>query len=189
MRCVLFSGNPPYISGINHVMIKPVFFYVFAVLTFLTACGPIQPDPPPPTSAPPPASGAAGSEEGSLIDRLFGGSAPSEGGAGIGVNFYLWRASLDTLSFMPLSQTDPFGGVINYDWYTPPATPGERLKVIIYILDKQLRADGLRVAVFRQKLENAAWIQAEVDPKTVRDLENAILKRAREMRIASKNVN
>lgn len=78
---------------------------------------------------------------------LFGGSKSlkdGEGGGGIGVNSYLWRASLDTLSFMPLSSADPFGGVIITDWYSPAESPGERFKVTVYILDRRLRADGIR---------------------------------------------
>ena len=104
---------------------------------------------------------------------------------GIAVNSYLWRASLDTMSFMPLSSADPFGGVIITDWYTPPETPNERVKVNIYILDRQLRADGLRISVFRQARDGGSWQQASVDPQTIRDIENAILRRARELRIAN----
>ena len=108
------------------------------------------------------------------------------GGVGIAVNSFLWRASLDTISFMPLSSADPFGGVIITDWYTPPDSTRERLKVQVYILDRQLRSDGLRVAVFRQNLNSSgAWIQATVSEQTVIDLENAILTRARQLRISS----
>lgn len=107
------------------------------------------------------------------------------GGSGIGVNSYLWRASLDTLSFMPLSSADPFGGVIITDWYTPVESPGERFKVTVYILDRRLRADGIRVSAFKQNLDaNNNWIPVELTAKTVTNLENAILRRARELRIA-----
>ena len=111
------------------------------------------------------------------------------GGGGIAVNSYLWRASLDTMSFMPLSSADPFGGVIITDWYSPPETPNERVKVNIYILDRQLRADGLRISVFRQTLASNNWQEAAVSPETVQDLENAILKRARELRITNSRSN
>lgn len=106
------------------------------------------------------------------------------GSGGIAVNGYLWRASLDTMSFMPLSSADPFGGVIVTDWYVPPESQNERFKVQIYILDRQLRADGLRVTVFRQVRSGSSnWIDAEVKPKTTAELENAILTRARQLRI------
>jgi hypothetical protein len=124
---------------------------------------------------------------GGLIDGLLGNNGPLFGGQNsetITVNSYLWRASLDTMSFLPLNTADPFGGVIITDWYSPPETPTERFKVTVYILDRELRADGLRVAVFRQVREGeGAWVEAKVDDRTARDLENAILKRARQMRI------
>jgi hypothetical protein len=107
------------------------------------------------------------------------------GGSGIGVNAYLWRASLDTLSFMPVDSADPFGGVILTDWYSPPEASDERFKVNLYILGRQLRADGLRVSVFRQERTPSGWQDVEVQAQTATELENAILARAREMRIAS----
>ncbi len=108
-----------------------------------------------------------------------------EESTGIGVNSFLWRASLDTLAFMPIASADPFGGVILTDWYTPPETPNERFKVNLYILDRQLRADGLKIAVFRQTRAGAGdWTDAGVGTDTARKLEDTILTRAREMRIA-----
>ncbi len=110
----------------------------------------------------------------------------SAGGGGIGVNSYLWRASLDTISFMPLVSADPFGGVIITDWYAPPETANERFKVNLYILGRELRADGVRASVFRQTRDSTGgWIDASVEQKTPIELEDAILTRARQMRIAS----
>lgn len=111
------------------------------------------------------------------------GDPAQGGGGGVAVNTFLWRASLDTLSFMPLAQADPFGGVIITDWYTAAQTPGERVKVNVFILDRTLRADGVRVAVFRQRQQADAWIDSPVDPKTATELEDAILTRARQMRL------
>lgn len=124
---------------------------------------------------------------------IFGGDPSEEQqqggpGSGITVNAFLWRASVDTISFMPLSSADPFGGILITDWYQPPETPGERFKVNVFILTRELRADGIRAAVFKQqKLEDGDWVDANVETQTVTDLENAILKRARELRIASLN--
>jgi hypothetical protein len=116
---------------------------------------------------------------------LFGRSTPQDtGGGGIGVNSFLWRASLDSVSFMPLASADPFGGVIITDWYSPPETPNERFKLNIFILGRQLRADGIKAAVFRQRADaNNNWVDAAVEAKTATELENAILTRARQLRI------
>ena len=122
--------------------------------------------------------------------NIFGSGQPDEGGGagggGIGVNSYLWRASLDTISFMPLASADPFGGVIITDWYTPPETPEERFKINVYILGRDLRADGVRAAVFKQQKDGiGGWIDAAVDQKTPIELEDAILTKARQLRIAT----
>lgn len=115
---------------------------------------------------------------------LFGGGSGGEGeGGGIGVNGFLWRATLDTLAFMPLVSADPFGGVIITDWYANSAEPSERVKVTVYILDKKLRADGVRVSVFRQELANGVWHDGPVSQATATQIENAILTRARELRV------
>lgn len=103
----------------------------------------------------------------------------------IGVNAYLWRASLDTLSFMPLLQTDSNGGVIVTDWYINPAAPAERVKVTVTILDQDLRADGLRVATLRQVNQGGQWVAAPVQAATVQKLEDIILTRARDLRRAA----
>lgn len=100
----------------------------------------------------------------------------------IGVNAYLWRASLDTLSFMPLVQTDSNGGVIVTDWYANPKNPGERVKVTVSILDQDLRADALRVAASRQVSQNGTWVDAPVQAATVQKLEDIILTKARDLR-------
>ena len=116
----------------------------------------------------------------------FGTTVASEADAGIGVNSFLWRATLDTLSFMPLTSADPFGGIIITDWYANPEKPDERFKATVYILDTRLRADGLNVSLFRQQRDAAgAWTDAPVAAQTEVDLENAILTRARQLRLAT----
>jgi hypothetical protein len=135
--------------------------------------------------------GGKNREEGSLFGPggLFGNKANQkneDNGGGVAVNAYLWRASLDTINFIPLVSADPFGGVIITDWYTPAETPNERMKVQVTILDRELRADGVRVAVFKQQTapKGGNWVDAQVDPRTNIDIENAILTRARQLRIA-----
>jgi hypothetical protein len=103
-------------------------------------------------------------------------------GGGIGVNAFLWRGALDTLSFLPLTSADPFGGVIITDWYTPADATGERFKATAYILGRDLRSDGIRVSVFRQVSQGGRWVDAPVSPVTVSDIENKVLERARKLR-------
>jgi hypothetical protein len=100
----------------------------------------------------------------------------------IGVNSYLWRAALETLSFAPMAQVDSNGGVMVTDWYTNPGSPNERVKVTATILDRDLRADALRVAASRQVLQGGQWIDAPVAAATVQKLEEIILTRARDLR-------
>jgi hypothetical protein len=103
----------------------------------------------------------------------------------IGVNSYLWRAAIDTLSFAPLITADSNGGVIVTDWYSRPGNPGERVKLTVSILDRDLRADALRVAASRQVNQGGAWVNAPVTAATVQKLEDIILTRARDLRRAS----
>jgi alpha-beta hydrolase superfamily lysophospholipase len=100
----------------------------------------------------------------------------------IGVNAYLWRAAVDTLSFAPLITADSNGGVIVTDWYANPSTPGERVKLTVSIIDQDLRADALRVAASRQVNQNGVWVDAPVAAATVQKLEDIILTRARDLR-------
>jgi predicted small lipoprotein YifL len=102
----------------------------------------------------------------------------------IGVNAYLWRASLDTIGFMPLAQVDSNGGVIITDWYSTPQSPNERVKVTVAILDTELRADAIKVTAVRQTLGGSGWIDAPVRAGTVQKLEETILARARDLRRA-----
>jgi hypothetical protein len=106
----------------------------------------------------------------------------SNAGSALGVNAFLWRGALDTLSFMPLASADPFGGVIITDWYQPPGSSDERFKATAYILGRELRSDGVRVTLFRQVMQNGQWVDAQVSPVTVGELEGRVLARARQLR-------
>lgn len=119
-----------------------------------------------------------------MPDTSTGSTAISSGRA-LGVNSYLWHATLDTLSFMPLQSADPFGGVIITNWYSDPSNPNERMRVTVYILDRRLRADGIKISVFRQTRSADGWVDAQVNPDTANKLEDAILVRARELRLAT----
>lgn len=153
----------------------------------LAACGSDPEKPEPKAELPPPSAPAAKSETG--LFSWLGGSGSSgkvEEKKGVAVNAYLWRASLDALSFMTMEQTDPFGGIIKTGWYVPPSTPNERLKVSVFILDSKLRAEAIRVSIFKEiKRPSGEWTEATVDPDTVTKLENVILDRARALKIQS----
>ena len=123
---------------------------------------------------------------GALFNKNGSSSGDTSNGGAMAVNAFLWRGALDTLSFMPLASADPFGGVIITDWYQPPSTPDERFKATAYILGRQLRADGVRVSVFRQvRGANGQWTDAPVTASTTGELENKVLARARELRSQS----
>lgn len=123
-------------------------------------------------------------------ESIFGGEGllgaakkQDDGNGSVGVNAFLWRASLDTVSFMPLASADPFGGVILTDWYTPPENPLERFKLNVFIMGRELRSDGVRVRAFRQKLEGGVWKDVAVTDGMGTQLEDTILTRARQLRV------
>jgi hypothetical protein len=121
--------------------------------------------------------GAAG------LHRTANKGAPANA---IGVNSYLWRATLDTLSFMPLASADPYGGVVITDWYVNPEKPDERFKCTVYILDTRLRGDGLKVSVFKEVGNGqGGWTPSPVSDQTEIDIENAILTKARQLRLSN----
>jgi hypothetical protein len=131
-------------------------------------------------------AGCGSSNDGSRdMDTGTGTITSSSTRMTLGVNSYLWHASLDTLSFLPLVSADPFGGVIISEWYVSPTSPNERLKVTVYIMDRALRADALKVVVFRQTASGGAWQDAQPSPDTAHKLEDSILTRARELRLAT----
>ncbi len=158
---------------------------VAACVCFLAAC---STDDAAPAAAPAPITASVGTpaSAGSWWWPFAGDEeAVDLGGPQLGVNAFLWRATLDTLSFMPLSSGDPVGGIVITDWYAAPETPNDRMKVTAYILDRRLRADALKVAVFRQARTANGWVDAAVNPDVPVRLENAILTRARELHLAS----
>lgn len=129
--------------------------------------------------------GSLGAGKSSSKKQAAARKAATANAPNMGVNSYLWRASLETLNFMPLAQVDPFGGVIVTDWYASAEAPNERFKANIYILDTNLRADALKASIFKQKRISGNWQDASIDADTARQIENAILTRARELYIAT----
>ena len=130
------------------------------------------------------APGLAGEGGVSLSLGGKGSSKNESSGNGIGVNAYLWRGTLDTLSFMPLASADPLGGVVITDWWQSNTTPRERFKANAYIMTRSLRSDGVKVTIFRQVEQKGQWVDTPVNPVAVSEVENKILARARELRSA-----
>ena len=138
---------------------------------------------------------ASGSgEDENFVTSIFkditgiGDNNNKSGGTGIAVNTYLWRASLDTLSFMPLLSADPFGGVIITDWYSTSEESKEKFKVVAYILDKELRVDALKVSVFKKlKNKNGEWVDSKSSKILKNKVEDAILTKARKFKIQTRN--
>jgi hypothetical protein len=174
------QGGGNRMTQAGRTLLKGALFMVAALA--LSACSMFRGDDGPNASR---ADDDAGRNSGVGIFGGGGDSGNRGGEAGIGVNSYLWRASLDTLNFMPLASADPFGGVIITDWYSDPTTPGERFKATVYILDTRLRADALNVSIFRQINSNGVWSDATVDADTEVQIENAILTRARQLRLST----
>ena len=184
---------------------KTKLISVFLAAAVLSGCGSDPEKGSPTVDAPPPAPsakaesedtgvfgwlGVAGDSSSETSSKTSSSSSSSglkpEDRKGVAVNAYLWRSSLDSLSFMPMEQTDPFAGIIKTGWYTPPSTPNERLKVSVFILDTRLRAEAVRVSIFKEAKKPAGeWATATVDPETVTKLENVILDRARQLKIQS----
>lgn len=121
---------------------------------------------------------------GSILDEPLFSTKPKKNEA-VGINSYLWKATLDALAFLPKHSTDPFGGTVITEWYSPIETPKERLKIEVIILGRELKSDAIKVSIFRQKKDaKNDWVDQSVDPKTATHLEDAILTRARELRLA-----
>ena len=130
------------------------------------------------------ARGKLTGDEGLVVSGAGSEKEKDAGKNPLGVNSFLWRATLDTLSFLPITAADPFGGTILTDWYEDPEALGERFKVNVLILDRQLRADSLKISTFRQKKDNKGnWADAPTDAKLGRKLEDTVLSRAREIRV------
>lgn len=123
-------------------------------------------------------------DSGNLLDAFRDDDDTAQGGATIGVNGYLWRATLDTISFMPIKQVDSAGGVIATDWLTNTDTQTERYRMNVVIKGRKLRGDGVSVNVFTQKREGVDWVDVPTAEKTEASLQDTILTRARSLRVA-----
>lgn len=129
--------------------------------------------------------GLLSGESGNILDAFKRDKSPEAQGGNLGVSVYMWRAALQAVSFMPIITADSQGGVITTDWYTPPEKPTERVRANVLITSKTLRADGLKVTLFKQVKVDGAWKDTPEDPATTRALEDAILTKARTLKVQS----
>lgn len=120
-------------------------------------------------------------EQGLKLSDFTGGNSE----VGLPINALLWRASLDVASSIPLDDVDTFGGTIVTEWYQLDSTDDERIKLAIFVLDRELRSDGIRVVVYVQKQDGKGWSDHGTDSKMGQQLEELILTRAREIRGAA----
>ena len=156
-------------------------------LLSLSACGGLKTSVPQVNNYEQGGFGPAPASSGSLFTLGQGANSNAGANTNIQVNAYLWRATLDTLSFMPLVSADPFGGVIITDWYSPPSAPDTRFKANAYILSKTLTADAIQVSVFQQNLQGGQWVDTPADPSIATGLEDRILAHAADLQAAANN--
>ena len=105
--------------------------------------------------------------------------------ATMNVNIFLWRASLETIDFMPLNSADPIGGTIITDWYSTSDNQNERCKLNIFISGKRLNAENLKVRSFCQENKNQTWVNKNINKENNIKIENAILNKAKKIRLQS----
>lgn len=185
------------VSWMARMTMRLPLFSLLAILVGLTGCSGVE------TKAEYPTSRRAGDPDATYSNRresifgegglhLFGNGGKNTASAktetGITVNAYLWRSALDTISFMPIAQADPFGGTILTEWFQPPQNPYERVKITVFIIGRQLRTDALKLNLFRQVAQDGQWVDVAVDPATVTRLEETILTRARQMKVSEQGV-
>ena len=161
-------------------------FFSFILLILITGCEGMSVDRsyPDPLARKKTTKGKLFGEEGiTLFNSKEKKQSQSNTIAGMSLNKYLWRASLDVISFIPLISADPFGGTIITDWYTPTGTSGERFKLNIFILDEKFSVNSLKVSAFSQKKNsNGVWIDSSTSPNFQVNIENAIFSRARQIK-------
>ena len=133
--------------------------------------------------------GLISGKSGNLLDSFEGGALVGDAqSTALPVNVYLWHASLDALSFMPLASANSSDGVIITDWYTNPNNRNERVKVNAFVTGKAFSTRNLKVSVFKQQKQNGDWVDMAADNQTATQLEDTILTNARALKIKAQAV-
>jgi hypothetical protein len=153
-------------------------------VVLLSACSGIKTEAPEvnPTDMPK-GPGLFSGESGNILEGFKSSRGSAETGGNIGVNIYLWRAALESIAFMPITQADSNGGVITTDWYSQPGQPDERVRANVLILGKTLRSDALKVTLFKQQRKNNEWTNVDISNATITALEDTILTKARAIKM------
>ena len=154
---------------------------VLLILLSLTSCSGIGTSP---QSEPGPGSILTGKSEQGLSLKDLTASSDNTTGVGMPINALLWRASLDIISTIPLDDVDTFGGTIVTEWYQLNRKSDERIKMTVFVLDRELRSDGIRVVVYVQNRVGINWEDSGTDSQLGKQIEELILTRAREIRAA-----
>ena len=99
----------------------------------------------------------------------------------------MWRATVDILDFMPLSNADYGGGVIITDWYNENNSKNESIKIMVQFLSNEIRADGIKITVYNKKCnsDNNTNCSTSVDDENSigQELKLAILRKAAELKV------
>lgn len=124
-------------------------------------------------------------KSGNLLEA-FNRDKAAVAAVGMTINPFLWRSSLEAVSFLPLAEVDSTGGVITTDWGKNPENEAERVKINILVLGRALQPQSLKVNLFKQEKQGSTWVDKPASEATVKQLENAILTEARRLRVKEK---
>ena len=160
-------------------------FLILCALIFLASCSSIKPVTPEEDKGP--VSIITGETGGIKISDLAG--LKDNSGGTMPVNAILWRASLEIVSLIPILEVDTFAGTIVSDWHSLPTNQNERIKITVFVLDRELRSDAIKAVVYIQKRpqKDAPWGNTQRDQTFARKIEDLILTRAREIRAETIN--
>ena len=124
--------------------------------------------------------------KGISLDSILNLESSESSVGGANVNAYLWRASLNILSFAPLISTDALGGIIISDWYVNKNNKNQRMKITAFIKTSDLRSNGIGVKVHIQNFKDGSWSETYTSKDLETKIEDNILNEAINLRRNSK---
>ena len=122
-------------------------------------------------------------EKGTLLSDLFNLNKKNKGEAfadsRLTINPFLWKASLEILSStMPIASVDSNSGIIITEWYNLKSKNNERVKISVLVNSSELRADGVKVSIFKQIKNANTWRSSKINPNIIKNLERKIIRQA-----------